>query len=297
MTARTIQQLAQRLPKNSPYFQRAFRQESHKLESSSLADRVQVALCDPAFGWNLAESHATASAPLPALDWPEAVPRAHRFLMDPNATDLPVAHAHLLNSAENRAKRDLVRPLLICQDKTVQELADFCGQTLEVLSLFEALFWNCLDRIKDRVYLARICRDGAFGGTTGYGQNTNDHGCNLLRIAYRSGSSELVLSAAGVASRPCTSGQAKERYERIEHRVLASAGAGLRRGSVSKSDNPALEPALKILAVKKILANPEQDAWGIGEALQSSFEEHTSHRNASPQVVYPEKLPPPPPKE
>ena len=63
-----------------------------------------------------------------------------------------------------------------------------------------------------------------------------------------------------------------------------------------KSDNPALEPALKILAVKKILANPEQNAWGIREVLQSFLEEHAS-RNASPQVVYPEKLPPPPPKE
>jgi len=217
--------------------------------------------------------------------------------MDPNLTDLPVAHAHLLNSVENRAKRDLVRALCLCQDKKVRELADLCGQSLEVFSLFEALFWNCWDRIDERVYLARICRDGAFGGTTGYAQKTNDHGCNLLRIAYRSGSTDRVLSAAGVASRPDTSGPKEGRYERIEHGVLISAAARLRIGLVRKSDNPALEPALKILRVKKILANPEQDAWGIGEALQSSLEEHASHGNASPQVVYPEKLPPPPPKE
>src|SRR3954470_8961636 len=113
MTAREIQELAQQMRKDDPYFQRAFRRQPDKLESSTLAERVSVALSDPAFLWNVAESHALAELPLPALGWGEAVRRAHRYLVDADSTDIQMALAAQFNLPEARDRRDLLRSVLI----------------------------------------------------------------------------------------------------------------------------------------------------------------------------------------
>ena len=247
MTARQLHRVGQLLPPDSPYFQLGFRDQPEKLSSSSVAQRVHLALSDPAIGWNVTETYATTGLPLPELDWPPAVLRADAFLRGRTSSDLNVGLAHQLNVPENKAQRDLLRPLLLCRDTTLEQLADRCRLSLDTLTLFEALFWNCRDRSKERLYLAQLCQQPGFCRVAEE-HPAEDRGRELLGIAYRTGSADLVLAAAGVAPPPCRSSPLEVLYPQILNDILITAAAGLKTGAVSKLENPLLELVLRFLA-------------------------------------------------
>ncbi|MGH7968220.1 MAG: hypothetical protein ACREIC_05765, partial [Limisphaerales bacterium] len=69
-----------------------------------------------------------------------------------------MALAEALNLPESKPQRDLLCGLLLCRDATPKTVAQICEIEVEVVTLFEALFWNCLDRRSDRTYIGRICR-------------------------------------------------------------------------------------------------------------------------------------------
>ncbi len=193
MTGSEIQQIVRQLARDDPYFQLAFRSQPDKLISSSLAQRIDLALTDPAFLWHLAESYATRALPLPTLNLPWAVRRAYAFLLDPNRADVNVGLALELNSRDNQEERNIIRAVLLCRDMTMEELAKRWGENLEVLALFEALFWNCRDRCKERIYRAQLCQQAGFRRATGGEQDSNNLGQELLTIAYNSEIDQFAL--------------------------------------------------------------------------------------------------------
>ena len=204
MTRREIQRLAQCLHATGPYYQLAFRDQPARLQSSTVAQRVDLACADPAFVWHVAESYGRAALPLPDAPWPSAVQRAYAALRDPNCYDVSVRMVEQLNQPEKKTRRDLLRPLLVCADNSLEQLADLCRVSLDVIGLFETLTWNCRDRCRERIYLARICQVPGFAQNTGWLQEPEDLGCNLLCIAYRLGRTQAVLSAAGLALSPAS---------------------------------------------------------------------------------------------
>ncbi len=267
--------VALQLPRDDPYFQLAFSSQPDKLISASLATRIDLALSDPAFLWNLAESHATRGLPLPTANLPCAVRRAYAFLLDAKRSDINVELAQELNSPENQEERDIIRAVLLCQDMTMEELAMRCGKNLEVLALFEALFWNCRGRCKERIYRAQLCQQAGFRRATGGEQDSNNLGQELLTIAYNSGSIELVLAAAHVAAVPAKGDALRMQYQQLGDRVMASVLMKLRSGSVNKSENPLLEPVLRIMNANKEALRVEKTTEGptIPESIQLVFEQ------------------------
>ena len=262
MTGPESQRIVRQLPSDDPYFRLAFRSQPDKLVSSSLAQRIDLALSDPAFGWHLAESHATRGLPLPTVNLPSAVLRAHAFLLDPRRSDVNVGLALELNSPENQDERDIIRAVLLCRDLTMEELAKRCGKDLEVLALFEALFWNCRNRSKEPIYRAQLCQQAGFRRATGGEQDSNNLAQELLTIAYNSGSTELVLATAHVAVPPGKGSPLRMEYQQLGDRVISSVLTKLRNGSVSKSENPLLEPVLRIIHANKELLSVEKTTEG-----------------------------------
>ena len=275
MTHHVIQERAQQLPSNSPYYQRAFRDEPDKIQRSSAAQRVDLACADPGFALHVAESYATAALPLPDLPWPCAVPRAYAFLRGANSSDVNMALALQLNLPEKRIHRDLLRALLICPDNTLQELADLCRLRLDMVSLFETLSWNCRDRCQERIYLAQICHMPGFGRATLWPRATQDLGSHLLQTAYRTGRTQQVLAAAGFAPGQAADSSVETLQNQIVDTMLASVVEGLDAEKVSKSDNPLLEPVLSIVAARykeKIIAPTAMQRPSPAEAIRLTFQ-------------------------
>jgi len=296
MTGSQVQQIVRELPRDDPYFQLAFSSQPDKLISSSLAQRIDLALSDPAFLWNLAESHATRGLPLPTFNLPCAVRRAYAFLLDPKRSDMNVGLAQELNSPKNQEERDIIRAVLLDQDMTLEELAKRCGKNLEVLALFEALFWNCRDRCKERVYRAQLCQQAGFRRATGGEQDSNNLGRELLTIAYNSGSTELILAAAHVAAVPGKGSPLRMQYQQLGDRVMAAVLMKLRNGSVNKAENPLLEPVLRIMKANKDATRVENTTEGpnSGEGGLMVLERIMRPDPRSPKAAAQEAQRPPP---
>lgn len=139
MTREQVETFARMLPTASPYFGLAF---GAKPSEDPLSDweRIDRALIDPSFVWNVAASYA--GLPLPNLDWPAAVVRAHRYLSNPTLRDDNLVFAQTLNLPENGAQRGLMRALLLCEDGTDELIADLFQCDAEVVTLYSELFWN-----------------------------------------------------------------------------------------------------------------------------------------------------------
>jgi hypothetical protein len=81
-------------------------------------------------------------------------------------------------------------------------VADRFGLSLDVLSLFEALTWNCRDRREERIYLAQLCQVPGFGRGIGWPEQSDIPRHDLLGIAYSVGRTEAVLAEADLAVAP-----------------------------------------------------------------------------------------------
>src|SRR5258707_117310 len=96
MTQEVIEQLASRLPVQDPYFTLRLGTQARQ-DSASELERLEAALYDPAFGWNVPLSHVRAGVPLPDLPWPAPMLRAHRSLSNPNQRDDAIVFVEALN--------------------------------------------------------------------------------------------------------------------------------------------------------------------------------------------------------
>jgi len=258
MTREQVEALAQLLPAEGGYFRLAFGIQSSAAPPSEL-ERIDKALMDPSFGWNVPASYAAAGLPLPNLEWPSAMVRAHRYLSNPTLRDDNLVFALTLNLPENGAQRGLMRALSLCEDGTEELRADWFGCEIDAVRLFNELLWNVRDRRGEPFYLAHILKDR---GSVEQGLRERSQalfGHDLVMLASRTGKAQSVLAAAGI-SRPSTHGvTAATRIEQVLHKLLALAATGLANGKMSAQENR----ALALLVKYRLLPEMQEASAGI----------------------------------
>ncbi|SRR6266568_2681487 len=253
MTREQVENFAQMLPAASPYFERVFGNRPSERPPSEW-ERIDKALLDPAFGWNVAASYPTMVLPLPDLDWPTAIVRAHRYLGNPNLRDDNLVFAQILNLPENGAQRGLMHALLLCEDGTDELIADWFQCGVDAVGLHSELFWNVRDRHADPLYLAHILQDNDLAGRSLREGSQAQFGLELVRLASRTGKAQTVLAAAGVARAFTDRISVEARIEQILHKLLVLAATGLANQRKSAQENRALALLCKYQLLSKTQA-------------------------------------------
>jgi hypothetical protein len=277
MTAARIREIVGQIGSSSPYWRLLPASAAAQVPGDALSQRLGVALADPALGWNLAASYADAGLELPPPIHEDAIIRAHRFLGDPDQEDVSIGWAYQLTMPENKVPRDLLRALLLC-DASLEEIAQCSGSDLDQVTVFEALFWNCRDRRREPVYLARICGRGLFAPAKGAPILPD-----LLTTALGTGRIEDVLAQV---EDPADT-KPPDGYPFIARQILGRALINVRLGRVGPKENEELVPALRILSrMKKVrsakpVAVPGPDAaTAIGLSVEGMAGDDESHRQA-----------------
>jgi hypothetical protein len=253
MTAERIRQIVRILGLQSPYWRLFVKSSAHP--PSTLAACFRIALRDPALGWHLALSYVDAGLPLPPEISESVIVRASHFLQDPYKRDVNVEVARGIALLGTGEQRDLLRGLLLCK-ASLEEIAQRSGIDVDVLRLFEGLFWNCQDRLDERLYLARISRQGVFAKP-----NAAEGGANPPSTGFWSGRLEEVLSEIAGHS-DLTPGESRTL---IGHEVLAFAAMELKHDQVFADR---IVPALKIMARMKRTRTSENGPVHGPEAAQ-----------------------------
>jgi hypothetical protein len=213
--------------------------------------------------------------PLPDLNWSCPVRRAHAFLQAGNSSDGNVESVQRLNLPARKRQRDVLRAALVCHDNTLGELAGRFHVSLDFISLFETLTWNCRDRLGERLYLAQICHMPGFAGASGWNREPFDPGRDLLQIACRVGRTQVVLTAAELRLAHAHDLSAEALKTQMVDSILGIVLEGLEVEKVTKADNPLLESVLSIVAARqKEKAEPQKAIQrpSPAEAIKRTFQ-------------------------
>lgn len=208
---------------------------------------------NPAVGWTIAEKLAITGRkfPRPLVGRDSIVFRAYLKLLEPTRLDLLVEQAKEFASGSKSA---VVKALLIAglgkaPEEHLQVVASKSGVPLDLLSAFEILFFNVLDRHQDGLYLAEIAyphgRPVTFDAT--YFRNTSVEDL-LIRAGYDTRDVDFVEYLAGLEGKTFLKAlkQSIRPESDLTKRLVAGAQLQMDAG-LSHQKTPAIDRAISLL--------------------------------------------------
>jgi len=235
MTNAQTERLLLSFPDDTAFLRALFSEDESR--APTLAARLRVGLWNPRLLWEIAQSYATLAQPLPDIDLPPELSRAHAFLVNPNSTDENMALAQMLHLPDNALEGDLIDAALIGEDLTPQEIADIFHYDLDVIGIEDQVFFNYRDLRSDRLYVAQYSDS----------IQSDSPGAEVRRLALKTRKAKLVLAAAEILSPEEAALTAETLGEQIERELLRLAISGLRKGLTDRTVNPALTLVEKYL--------------------------------------------------
>lgn len=163
MTFQTIQKLASHIPDHLLGKFRLGGSSHFSVQGISGDDpdivRYVVAFKDMDFGWKFCQICANNRVPLPMIRSrdDDVLYRAWLYLVNPSAGRDPVLkYALALTTPGMESIRTTIKALLLSRDADAQSVAAMVQMDPAVISTFEKLFFNVLDRKGDILYLQSI---------------------------------------------------------------------------------------------------------------------------------------------
>ena len=163
MTFQTIQRLASHVPDHLLSKFRMGGESKFTVQGLSGDDpdivRYVVAFKDMDFGWKFCKICADHQVPLPMIRHraDDVLYRAWLYLVNPTAGRDPVLKQALaLTTPEMHSVRTTIKALLLSRGADIQTVAAMAQMDPRVVSMFEKLFFNVLDRKEDILYLQHI---------------------------------------------------------------------------------------------------------------------------------------------
>lgn len=208
---------------------------------------------NPAVGWTIAEKLALGGQrfPRPLVGRDSVVLRAYLKLLEPTRSDLPIEKAKEFVSGPSSA---ILKALLIAgvgksPEEHLEVVASKSGVPLDLLSAFEILFFNVLDRHQDWLYLAEIAypqgRPVTFDAT--YFRNTSVEDL-LIRAGYDTRDVDFVEYLAGLEGKRFLKALKKSLHPESDLTKRLTAGAQLQIDTgLLHQKTPALDRAIGLL--------------------------------------------------
>jgi len=274
MTGEEIKELGLGLPKDSPYFRRAFRNDPGKSSNSILAERLAAVSFNPSLGWDLATEYADEGLALPSFVCRSALLRANAFLLCPDHPDYRIAVAHSLDLPDTTAARDLLWALLACEDLTLEGVAAHYQCDLDLVRLVDQLFWNVRDRRKESGYIAQILyKKTRFPSEADRKQEEAQAGLRLIRLGYEKGSL-AVLQAAGPSTLVEENVTPEMLAAQITRTILSRSKIALEMGLETRVQAQALQLVLQAAKQQVRRSDDEDRRRGLaGMSLSCSVNE------------------------
>lgn len=223
MRAQTIAQLAWYKPRSKNAVRLSTSVDLKGIPTSRAADIVHYAECHKnlQFGWDFAVAMQESPLPFPAiLNGDDLfVWRAYNYLR--GRLDSTIEGAIALNMDDNANTRNQIRALLVSNNVDYDFVAHNLGLPLDTVKAYEKLFFNIVDRKKDRAFIAGIVYPNGrmveafedYLEKTGIGEL-------MMRAGFAHGS-QHVLYAAGLGKNPYATKDAMEGAKELDSMFMA----------------------------------------------------------------------------
>lgn len=205
MRASTIQKLAWYIPLGDPA-EGDYSVDGIKGLSEEKARRIlHFANCfkDPQFGWKIAQTLAETDTPFPAILTGDdlCIWRAYKYIK--GEEDKAISHAVALTLDLNKNTRSKIEALLVADGVDCAFVASRLNIPKDVVTAYEKLFFNVLDRKADHAYISDIVypEGRMVEAMEDYLENV-DLSTLLLRAGYTKGIKHVLYAAALTKDNP-----------------------------------------------------------------------------------------------
>jgi hypothetical protein len=253
-----------------------------------IAHRWAEALNDPQWGWRIAFGYHQSQEPLPPSLRDPNVRRAYRYLQGFRDDSLAIAYG-LRTSSHYGTTRSVLQGFLCASDISIEDIASQLGLDVEVVMLFEVLFFNVRNR--EATYaLNAIFPQTRLGAVVEAEKDYNEVDLTLMRLGRDYGWKE-VARFAGLITMEVADESPEMMLADVEKTMAANARMLTRAGHLNRKDSPGIRQAkaLMIRAKTEAELNTNDDAdsrVGLGSfGMKASVLEHF-RRMSQPDIDY-----------
>ena len=255
MNAELIHKLAWYLPLSKAYHDVPEDQIEFAGIETSIRDIAHYLNCykDIAFGWKLAYRLARSGRELPSMLEGEDLWVYRAYLYIAGVSNDPIVGSALsltLSAAESQ--RVKIQALLLSKYSTIPEIANRLHMDARVISAYEKLFFNVLDRKEDGMYLADIVYpEGRYVEFMNGYLETEPISMLLKRSGYNNGSGD-VLYMSGMPNTTLESlFPSDDSASRFEKYLMMNGYALGRNGFINQGNMPGIHHARQVLQAIK----------------------------------------------
>lgn len=249
---------------------------------------------DMQFGWNFARTMAMNRLEMPSLlagrdEW---LWRAYLYQKDPTRyRDAVLQRAQMFMGKNFAKEKAVMNALLIAEDVDIGEIAYRLSVPPQVVSAYEILFFNVLDRRSDHLFISSIVYpQGRLVECFPRYVETEGLDMILLRAGYNHGAVD-VLWFAGFPSRLLQSMQGNDVAGRLEGLIMANGLLLARNGWLNQGPSASgLHNARNLIAAAKMSGIDDSTspffAAGPGQTMMAEMKRIKQMQNRERTTAY-----------
>lgn len=274
MNATDIQQMVWHLP---PPETKEGRQHGFHIESPLIDHETSSfleAYRNLRFGWSCARRLARAGIPFPGTlegddEW---VWRAYLYNRDRMYWNPAISHALSLTNPSQEHARQIIEALLITPDATAKSVAECVNYPVDVITAYEKLFFNVLDRKSDELYIASIVYPaGRLVEMYDEYARIEPLASMLMRSGFNNGKADVAY-LAGLSSGLIHTLSSADVPAKLESMIMANGFVLARNGFLNqRADAAGLRAAQTLLAAAKQGGEDNQAPSYFSASLGSSL--------------------------
>jgi hypothetical protein len=265
-----IEQLVKLLPGNC----NLFRHGSGEFYMNRPAQRLAAVVNKPDFPLTFVKEFASRGEALPPTVTEAYLREAHAHWGEPGPVkNLVMQRVEELLQPANQYHQSILNALLIVQDTTFEQIAEWLSLPVAVVKIYEQLCFNVRDRRQEQSYIAGIVFPG--GRAKWMNVEVIDEDLKLLQAGWIHGASE-VLWLAGLDREESQAPSAAQHQRELTNRLMTNAVEMARSGSLNLNTASGLGVMKTLLAAKPeapsgMASDSEAGIgalnWGPGDAI------------------------------
>ncbi|MBE0546044.1 MAG: hypothetical protein IH623_32355 [Verrucomicrobia bacterium] len=197
--------------------------------------RRAAAVNDPQWDWRIAFGHHHSQEPLPPSLRDQIIRRAYHYLRGTRDEQMAIVHG-LRTSLEYGKTRSVLQGLLCARDISLEDIASLLGLEVEVVMLYEGLFFNVRNR-EATFTLNAIFPQTRLGAVVEAEKDYNEVDLTLMRLGRDYGWRE-VARFAGLITMEKPGESTETMLDDMERTIAANARMLTRAWHLNKRDSP-----------------------------------------------------------
>jgi hypothetical protein len=257
MSPNRIEELVAMIPRRAPYLSRVSLHTHRQYGTPVEVDIYATAKNDPTFGWMFVRSFIDTGEPMPSKVVESNLVRTYCYLRY-RAPDHHVRRALELEHNSNWQRQVLLKCMLLMEDQTCDQIAKFLHLTPEAVTVYEVLFWNAKDLLKDKVYINTLVYPNSRQVELGHRYAREESPSNLALRASQQHGISAALEWLGIEN-PTQEFGGEVQAKSFEARILSTGNFLAKMGFLHQKDLAAIASARSVLNSIKMGGEKQKD--------------------------------------